>query len=228
MTKTIRSFVLVTAAALLLSACGGLIGLPEPQTIPTAFGFGEGIDVDMTAVDTTGLAPAQTGATYSAQIDESFAIDATDLPAILTTIARIDGVTETLALETTLTLTNTNPSDFPQSFVVSNARIEDLTVLRNGNPLIQGLDFDGPADAEMTFTTDAACDAATSCTYTASNQVDLLEIGLTGGTANDYAKTIIDGGNFNVQATFSVDVDPALPSGTTIQAVVVGTGALLE
>lgn len=228
MSKTIRSFVLVTAGALLLSACGGFIGLPEPQAIPTAFGFGEGIAVDLTAVETTGFAPAQTGATYSAQIDQSFAIDAADLPAILTTIARIDGVSETLTLETTLTLTNATASDFPASFVVSNARIEDLTVLRNGNPLIQGLDFDGPADAEMTFTANAACDAATSCTYTASNQVDLLEIALTGGTANDYAKTIIEGGNFTVQATFSVDVDPALPAGTTIEAVVVGTGALLE
>jgi hypothetical protein len=228
MTRTLRTLVLTVAGAALLAACGGLIGLPEPVEVDTAFGFGEGIAVDLTSAAPAGIAAAQASATYEGSIDETFTISSADVPGILQGLVRIDGVSETLSLTTSVTVVTAAPSAFPASFTASDASLTDLTVLRNGATILGPLSFTGLSSASMSFTAGGACDGVTSCTYTAAAQVDLLELGISGATANTYAKTIIDGGTFRVQADFALDVDPALPVGATIEAVVVGTGAIIE
>lgn len=228
MKRPFRHLLLATATAALLTACGGLIGLPEPVDIPTAFGFGDGVAVELAAVAPAGVVAAQTGATYEGSIDETFTISATEIDPILRGLVRIDGVSETLSLATTLTVATDAAADFPASFVASGATLSGLTIQRNGATILGPLSFTGFASASMTFTAVAACESVTSCAYTASNQVDLLELGLSGAAANTYAKTIIGGGTFRVMADFALDVDPALPAGATISTVVVGTGAILE
>lgn len=228
MTKAIRSLALAAAGALLLSACGGFIPLSEPIEVETAFGFSDGIGVELEAPAATGIATAQTGATYTDSIDETFTIDAADVPSILAGAVRIDGVSETLSLDSNITVSTVGESDFPASFTASGATLSDLTIVRNGATILGPLSFTGFASASMTYTATGACDGVTSCTYAATAEVDLLEIGLTAAAANNYAKTIIQGGTYRVTADFGVDVDPALPAGATISAVVVGTGALIE
>lgn len=228
MNRTFRRLVLASASAAVLSACGGLIGLPEPIEIDTAFGFGGGVAVELTAASPAGIVAAQTGATYGDSIDETFSIDAADVPTILKGLVRIDGVSETLSLATSLTVATGTPSDFPASFAASGASLGDLTIIRNGATILGPLSFTGFASASMTFAAVGTCEGVTSCTYVATAQVDLLEIGLTAAAANGYAKTIIQGGTYRVLADFSLDVDPSLPTGTTISAIVIGTGALIE
>lgn len=228
MNRTLVNLALAAAIVAVLTACGGLIGLPEPVEIETAFGFGAGIGVELEAPASTGVVAAQTGATYSDAIDETFTIAAADVPSVLTGLVRIDGVSETLSLGTTLTVDASAASDFPASFTASGATLSDLTIIRNGATILGPLSFTGFASASMTFAAVGTCDGVTSCTYVASTQVDLLEIGLTAAAASSYAKTIIQGGTYRVLADFSLDVDPALPTGATISAIVVGTGASIE
>jgi hypothetical protein len=228
MNRTLRNHVLAAASALALTACGGLIGLPEPVELETAFGFGGGIAVDLTAATPSAVAAAQAGATYEGSIDETFAVDAADIPSILQGLVRIDGVSETLSLDTSLTVATAAASDFPASFTASGATLSDLTIIRTGATILGPLSFTGFASASMTFAAVGPCDGVTACTYAAATQVDLLEIGLSAAAANAYAKTIIAGGTFRVQADVALDVDPALPTGATISAIVVGTGAVIE
>lgn len=228
MNRTLRNLALATASAAVLAACGGLFPLPEPIEVETAFGFGGGVAVELEAPATTGVVAAQTSATYADSIDETFTIDAADVPSILTDLVRIDGVSETLSLGTSLTVDTAAANDFPASFTASGATLSNLTIIRNGATILGPLSFTGFASASMTFTADATCVGVTTCSYAATTQVDLLEIGLTAAAASSYAKTIIRGGTYRVVADFALDVDPALPAGATISAVVVGTGALIE
>lgn len=228
MNRTFKSLALAAASAAVLSACGGLIGLSEPVEVETAFGFGGGVAVELAAPASTGIVAAQTGATYTDSIDETFTIEAADVPSMLTGLVRIDAVSETLSLGTSLTVNTAAANDFPASFVATGAVLSDLTIIRNGATILGPLSFTGFGSASMTFTSVGTCEGVTSCAYAATTQVDLLEIGLTAAAANSYAKTIIQGGTYRVVADFELDVDPAFPAGSTISAVVIGTGALIE
>ncbi len=228
MNRMLKSLALAAASTVVLSACGGLIPLTEPVEVETAFGFGGGIGVELEAPAPTDVAPAQAGATYAGPIDETFTIEAADVPSILTGLVRIDGVSETLSLDSAITVETATASDFPASFTASDATLSDLTIIRNGATILGPLSFTGFASASMTYTAAGVCEGVTSCTYAATTQVDLLEIGLTAAAASNYAKTIIQGGTYRVTADFALDVDPALPGGATVSAVVVGTGALIE
>jgi len=230
MTRLVRTLSLLVAAALVLSACG-LIPLPEPVELDTAFGFGDGIEIDLTAsgVAEGAIAPSAVATEFSGGFNETFEVEEAEIPAILKTLVRIKSVSETITLGTTITVTNpVETEEFPATFSVSDASIADLEVYRGTSKLLGPLAFSGIAGASIEFTSVGDCSSAVSCTYEADILVDLLELQVSGSTASNLAKAIADGGTFRVEGTFAIVVDPGLPVDATVSAVIVGTGAIVE
>ena len=231
MTRFVRSLTILVAGALLLSACG-LIPLPGPVEVDTAFGFGDGVPVELTAVaaEFAAVAPALVplATDFSGPFNEVFVVDSADIPSILKTLVRIQGVSETITLGSVITVTNPTQTTFPAEFTVSDASISGLNVYRGTTKVVGPLDFAGIAGAEFEYVASGACVDSFTCTYAADFPVDLMELGVSGGVATSLAKAIADGGTFRVEGTFAIVIDPGLPADATASAVIVGTGAFIE
>jgi hypothetical protein len=229
MSHVVRSLSLLVASVMLVSACG-LVPLPEPVGIDTAFGFGDGIAVNLTADagPSAAVMPAALATSFSGAFNQTFVVEAADIPPILKTLVRIKGVSETITLDTAITVANPVATDFPVAFTVSDASISGLQLYRGTSKIAGPLGFTGIGDASIEYLRLGACSGTLTCTYNAPILVDLLELSVSGGTASTIAKSIADGGTFRVEGTFGIAVDPGLPATATVAAVILGTGAYVE
>jgi len=200
--------------------------------IDTAFGFEDGVAVSLVgAAEASGaIAPAAVAASYAGAFNQAFVVNGADIPPILRTLVRIRAVTETITLGVSITVTNPTAADFPAALTVSEASMSGLQVYRGTSRVAGPLSFSGIEDESIVYEGVADCTAVTSCTYAAAVLVDLLELRVSGRTASNLAKAIADGGTFRVEGTFGIVIesDPGLPADATVQAVIVGTGAVVE
>lgn len=230
MNRLVRSLSLVVTSGLLLSACG-LVPLPEPVPIDTAFGFGDGIAVNLTADtgEAAAVTPAALATSFSGAFNQTFVVREARIPPVLKTLVSIKRVSETITLDAAITVAVPVASDeFPASVTASNAYISNLQLHRGTRKVAGPLAFAGIGDASIEYLRLGACSGVLTCTYNAPILVDLLELSMTGGTASTVAKAIADGGTFRVEGTFGISFDPGLPANATVAAVIVGTGGFVE
>jgi len=221
--KIVRTFVATALAAGLLAACN--LALPAPIELDGGvFGL-DGMPVTLTH-DAAAVSPSVVLVTaFSGTINESFEIDPLDIPAALRRAFRIASVDEAIGLDVTLEVTS--GATLPGAITVTAASLTDVVVRRGGKMVFSG-DFSTVPVPGGTMTFSQGTCEADACPYTTTATAALVDISLTGDEADKLAKAIFSGGDFTVTASFAVTVEPALSSDTSIEAVLVSLGAVLE
>lgn len=224
MRQIVRSFVLAAAGGLLLAACS----LPLPAPIELEGGvFGlDGVPVVLTADVPTGSLDTSLVLTFPAfagTFAEDFTVDPSDIPSALQNLFNIASVEEAVGLDIALTVQTS--SALPPAFTVAEASLTDVIVKKGTTTLFAGA-FQSIEGAEMAFTQGLCADDV--CQYTSSATIALVDIGLSGNTADKLAKAITAGGDFSVSGKFAVTVDPGLPEDAIVNVVLVSLGAVLE
>jgi len=220
MKQVVRPLVLAVVGAFLLAGCR--LSLPGPIELDEGvFGL-DGLPVVLTA-DMSTSSIVVTSTDFSGTFSEPFTVDPAGIPSALRNLFTIASVTEDVGLD--ITLVATSESELPEAFTVGSASLTNVIVKKGATTLFAG-DFSTVPGGSMTFTK-GLC-AGEACTYTASASSALVEIELSGSTANKLAKAIVAGGDFTVSGAFAVVVDPGLPSDTELAVVLVSLGAVLE
>ncbi|MBW6454840.1 MAG: hypothetical protein K0A98_03055 [Trueperaceae bacterium] len=185
----------------------------------------DGMPVILTAatVAPSAIAPSAS-ASFAGTIDETVVIDEADVPPALRNLFNVASVDEAIGLDVQLQATSTEP--LPAAFVVSAASLTELQIRKGVQTVFSG-DFSTVPNGSMTFTRQDPC-LGDTCTYTASATAALVDVSVSGTTANRLAQAIIAGGEFKIYANFGVTVNPALPDDTSLTVVLVSLGAVLE
>jgi hypothetical protein len=220
MSRLARTFAVAALAVTFLAACS--LPLPDPIELEGGvFGL-DGVEVELAAIAPASITPLAT-AVFSGQIDEAYTVSTGDIPAVLQNLFAVASIDEEIGLGVNITLTSAG--DLPASFTVTAASLTNVFVEKGTQTIFTG-DFSSVAGGTMTFSREGVCTGV--CAYSASATAALVDVSLTGNAADDLANEIIAGGSFNVTADFAVTVNPALPDDTTISAVLVSLGAVLE
>lgn len=220
MSRPVRIFAAAALAVAFLAACS--LPLPEPIELEGGIFGLDGVEVELTAVVPASITPLAT-TVFAGVIDEAYEVTEGDIPAVLRNLFEVASIDEEIGLGVNLTVTSAG--ELPASFTVTAASLTEVVVKKGTQTIFSG-DFSSVAGATMTFSRAGVCTGV--CDYTASATAALVDVSLTGSQADDLAKEVIEGGSFTVTAVFQVTVNPALPDDTTISAVLVSLGAVLE
>jgi hypothetical protein len=220
MSRLVRTLAVAGFAVAFLAACS--LPLPEPIELEGGIFGLDGVEVDLAAIAPASIAPLASSS-FSGTINESYTVSEGDIPSVLQNLFTVASVDEEIGLGVSLSATSVEV--LPASFVVSAASLTEVEVTKGAQTVFSG-DFSTVAGGEMTF--DLVSCAGDTCSYTASATSALVDVSLSGNTADQLAKAIVAGGTFNVSANFTVNVAPALPDDTAIVAVLVSLGAVLE
>lgn len=220
MSRLVRIFAVAALAVAFLAACS--LPLPEPIELEGGIFGLDGVAVDLAAIGPASITPLAT-TVFAGEIDETYDVDEGDIPAVLRNLFTVASIDEEIGLGVNLTVTSAD--ELPASFTVTAASLTNVVVMKGTQTIFTG-DFSSVAGGTMTFSRADVCTGV--CDYTASATAALVDVSLTGGEADDLAKEVIEGGSFTVTADFAVTVNPALPDDTTIAAVLVSLGAVLE
>lgn len=226
MTKTIRSFVLAAAGAVVLSACGVLNALIPDQTIAEGvLGIGTaGVAVTLAAdVEPTGI-----GAAQSISVTEfkgTLAIDSVEFEAIdeLPGFVRAAAITETLTLGKGIVVT------YPTTASANSFKLTELAV--TGSVTISNTEYAFPvltADGlEVLFENPICADGA--CAYTTASNVPEFDVVLAAAAVTAYSALLQNGGTIGVALTVSATLDaPGLAADAEVVVMIKSLGAVIE
>lgn len=242
MVKQLRSLVLLSAASLLLAACGVLNAFIDDQEVPGGvLGFGvDGEVVEFEAVlAPSGLqAPSAMGdaTTFVAQIElgHEFGVPEEDIPNWV----QIDGIEETITLDDEVQVvfvgdftSETLPAEYGTFTLTglqlsaqlrfSGARVFDIPTFDAGDLLVE---FGGPVVV-------ASGGGTTTVRYSTVSNLPRIKVDLSFSKALLRVLTdlVKHGGAFaaNIALTAGLD-EPGLPSDATILVTVKSLGAIIE
>jgi len=215
MRATARWF-LVLVAALLLSACGLLTGLIPDIDVADAFGL-DGVPISL-AADTgevSALVEPPASTVVQGTISESFTLEGEDdIPAWV----NAKSVTGGVGLGASLTMTHDGLDSLAESYTIVGASLSVTVSEGSSQKFVLSASV---TNLNLVLTKETCGDTGTllagpeSCTYTLSD-VKLLDLALSGGAARAYSDMFRDGGDFTISGTFSLTLEPGVPSGTTV------------
>ncbi|MFN2323857.1 MAG: hypothetical protein ABR510_12970 [Trueperaceae bacterium] len=226
MTRTIRSFALAVAAAVVLSACGVLNALiPDQDIAGGILGIGSaGVQVPLeAAVADAGIGAAQAG--FATVFTGTFDLGAVDVDAIdeLPDFVEADAITETVALGDSIEVT------YPTGGDVASFTLTELAV--TGSITISGTEYALPVltagELEVLFD-DVDC-VGTVCTYGTASNLPELDVALAAAAVDAYASLLKDGGSVSAELTVTATLEaPGLADDATVVVTIQSLGAVIE